>query len=135
MAPPQPMALASAERTSTGNLSGLVAAETNKFVFDRVTICGSEANSWAINDATNLQSSRCLFAAGSCVAGNCSALQSFTTSDFALGADLAFVTPPDQVQNPVARKNTVPLPHHIPGVLQCPELMACEDECLQAVHI
>jgi len=133
--PSLPRALAASEGNHSTNFTGLIAAETNQFTFERVSICGSQANSWAIDDATNHNASLCLFAAGSYVAGDGSALQSYSTSEFALGADLAFITPPKEVKNPAARANTVPLPYHIPGVLKPNELMAYEDACLQAVHI
>ena len=133
--PPLPRALGASERNFSSIFPGLVAAETDKFNFERVSICGSQANSWAIDDATNQNASLCLFAAGSYVAGDGSALQSYSTSEFTLGAELAFITPPKEVKNPAARENTVPLPYHIPGVLKPDELMAYEDECLQAVHI
>lgn len=122
-------------RGSSATLPGLVSAETDQFTFERVSICGSQANSWAVDDATNHNASRCLFAAGSYVAGDASALQCFSTSEFSTGSELALITPPEEVQSPAGRANTVPLPYHIPGLLKPDELMAYEDECLQAVHI
>ena len=116
------------------SLPGKIAAETDLFCFERVSICGSQANSWAINDATNHNASLCLFAAGSYVAGDGSALQSYSSSEFTTGSELALITPPQDVSKGVCT-NTVPLPYHIPGVLGAKELMAYEDECLQAVHI
>jgi len=134
--PNLPRVYGAGERDATSTLPGLVRAETSDaFTFERVSDCGSQANSWAINDATNLNASRCLFAAGSYVAGDGSALQSFSTSEFTLGAELALITPPNEVKNPACRANTIPLPYHIPGVLKDEQLMAYEDECLQAVHI
>ena len=121
--------------SSTSELSQLVAQVTDKFIFDRVTICGSQANSWAIDDATNQNASLCLFAAGSYVAGDGSALQTFSTSEFDVGKLVALTMPPEEVHIPACRVNTVPLPYHIPGVVEPEELMAYEDECLQAVHI
>ena len=135
---PLPKVFGSGDRRTSSNvtLSTLVAAETSQqFTFERVAICGSQANHWAIDDATNLNSSTCLFGAGSYVAGDGSALQSFSTSQFTLGAELALITPPQDVRNPAARTNTIPLPYHIPGVMKTKALMAYEDECLQAVHI
>jgi len=127
--------LGNSEKSSTATLPGLVAAETNRFGFERVSICGSQANSWCIDDSTNQNASLCLFAAGSYVSGDASALQSYSTSEFSTGEELALIVPPAEVRSPSARANTVPLPYHIPNVLEIADLSAYEDECLQAVHI
>lgn len=119
----------------SSDLSSLLDHITDQFVFECVNICGSHANSWAIDDATNYQASLCLFAAGSYVAGDGGALQSYSTSEFAPGFNLATIVHPNQVKNPLARENTIPLPYHIPGVLPAQELREYEDKCLQAVHI
>jgi len=113
----------------------LANSETDQFVFERVSICGSQANSWAIDDATNQSASLCLFAAGSFVSGDASALQPHSTSKFGVDSDLVFITPPEEVSNVEARENAVPLPHHVPGAMRPEQLMECEDGCLQAVHI
>ena len=120
--------------TPTG-LPVLVAAETQDFTFGTITDCGSQANSWAINDATNLSASACLFAAGSYVAGDGCALQQYSTSEFDTGVNLCEIVPPKGVETPACRANTVPLPYHIPGVMAPDALEAYEDECLQKVHI
>ena len=134
--PSLPMrSIAASDRRCANELSSLVKAETDQFVFERVSICGSQANSWAIDDATNQAASLCLFAAGSYVSGDASALQSYSTAEFVMGSDLVFITPPKEISNLQARENTVPLPYHIPGVMCPKQLMEYEDECLQAVHI
>ena len=104
-------------------------------MFERVSICGSQANSWAIDDATNQNSSLCLFAAGCYVAGDGSALQSFSTSKFNMGAGLSLPMRPNDVLRPIVSNNTVPLPYHIPGVLSAQQLIDYEDRCLEAIHI
>jgi len=123
------------KNSSAASLMTLVAAETTQFVFGRVSICGSQANSWCIDDVTDQNASRCLFGAGSYVSGDGSALQSYSTSDFSTGDELALIALPTQIPNPSTRANTVPLPYHIPGVMDAADLEAYEDECLQAVHI
>lgn len=128
-------AKANAERSSSATLPVLLAAETDQFVFERVSSCGSQANSWAIDDATNLNKTLCLFAAGSYVAGDASALQSYSTSEFNVNEELSLVVPPQEVAFPQARANTIPLPFHIPGVISTKELNKYEDKCFQAVHI
>lgn len=124
----------SGDRSSLSLIPGLVAAETHAFRFERVAVSGSQANSWAINDATHLDSNLCLFGAGSYVAGDGSALQAFSTSDFSPSCELALVVPPTEVKISCGRSNTVPLPYHIPGVQNPEELMKYEDDCFRALH-
>ena len=131
---PQNVARAGIEPSPTG-LPVLVSAETNDFVFGKIADCGSQANSWAIDDATNQNASACLFAAGSYVAGDGSVLQQYSTSEFDTGVNLCEITPPKSRITPACRANTVPLPYHIPGVMTPHALEAYEDECLQKVHI
>jgi len=121
--------------SKTSVLPMLLAAETNNLLFERVSICGSQANSWAIDDATDNNASLCLFAAGSYVAGDASALQTYSTSEFVARTELALIMEPNEVPKQTCRANTVPLPYHIPGVLSRQELMKYEDECLAAIHI
>jgi hypothetical protein len=130
-----PRSQSAGDRPSFAQIPGLVAAETDDFVFERVAVSGSQANNWAINDATQQNANRCLFGAGSYVAGDGSALQSFSTSDFSPCCELALIMAPNEVKIPIGRSNTVPLPYHIPGVLEPNELIEYEDECLQALHI
>jgi hypothetical protein len=121
--------------TTHTSLPVLVAAESNKFTFGTVAACGSQANSWAINDATQNNASLCLFAAGSYVAGDGTSLQQYSTSEFDIGAQLCHIMPPKEVLTSAGRANTIPLPYHIPGVLTPDQLTHYEDECLQKVHI
>jgi len=133
--PALPRVLPLGEKENTESLSGLAAAETDRFLFERVTCSGSQANSWAIDDATNHNVSLCLFGAGGFVAGDGSAIQSHTSSQFSVGDDLALVSLPEQVSGPDCRRCTIPLPHHIPKVMDPSVLKKCEDACLRAAHI
>lgn len=119
----------------SSTLPSLIAAETKGFVLERVSSSGSEANGWAINDATGLNTSLCLLGAGSYVAGDGSALQSLSTSEFSPASELALIKPPHEVRFGTGRANTVPLPYHIPEVLSARKLCMYEDLCLEAVHI
>lgn len=69
------------------------------------------------------------------MAGDGSAFQCLSTSDFGVGDCLAFITHPDKVENSVARAQTIALPYHVPGTMESRELTAYEDLCLQALHI
>ena len=122
-------------RTTSATLPGLVSAEMDQFVFKRVSICGSTANSWCIDDTTGGNAARCLIATGCYVAGDGSILQSRSTSEFCPGSELSLIKPPEDMVFPDGRTHTVPLPYHIPGVMKAQELRLYEDECLQAVHI
>jgi len=122
--------------TTSQSLPIMVHSSTDgKFIFERLSVCGSDANHWAVSDATNLNTSLCLFACGSYVAGDGSAFQCLSTSDFGVGDCLAFITHPDKVENSVARAQTIALPYHVPGTMESRELTAYEDLCLQALHI
>jgi len=132
---PEQKVVGSSEKSISSVLPSLLAVETNLFVFERVCICGSQANSWAIDDATDNNASLCLFAAGSYVAGDASALQSYSTSDFAPRDELALIMAPDDMMKQKCRTNTVPFPYFIPGVVSRQELMKYEDDCLEAIHI
>jgi len=134
-APVLPRVLALGEQETFTALSSLVSAETKLFVFERVACSGSQANSWAIDDATMHNASLCLFGAGSFIAGDGSAMQSCTSSTFHLGDDLAMVSETNDVKSILGRRNTVPLPCHIPGEMASAELKKHEDDCLQAIHI
>jgi len=116
-------------------IAGLVATESDKFIFERLAVSGSQANSWCVDDATNHTAELCLFAAGSFAAGDSSALQSFASSQHHVGDDLSFVSTPDEVLSAGARRNTVALPCHIPGAMDLKKLKKCEDDCLEALHI
>jgi len=133
--PSLPRALGEAGSSSSTMLSGLVSAETDQFTFERVSVCGSQANIWAIDDATTQNASLCLYAAGSYICGDGSALERFSTSKFNVGAELSIIMHPNSVRDARIRTHTIPLPYHIPGVLNPKELMDYEDKCLQAVHI
>jgi len=134
-APPPQKVMGSSESSIASVLPSLLSSETDKFVYERVAICGSQANSWAIDDATDNNASLCLFAAGSYVAGDTSALQSYSSSEFVPRAELALTMVPEDVPSPKCRANTIPLPYHIAGAMSPEELVKYEDSCLEAVHI
>jgi hypothetical protein len=105
-----------------------------KFVLLKPMACGSDANLWAISDATGFNTSACLFAAGSYIAGDGGSLQPFSSSKFNFLENLADIAEPSDIHNDVARSNTVGLPYHINGVLDAEALEKYEDECLLGLH-
>jgi len=122
-------------RATNTTLPSLLTAETDDFIFERVSICGSTANAWCIDDATGGNASRCLIGAGCYVAGDGSALQSRSTSEFYCGEELSMIMEPDDMKFPEGRLHTIPLPYHIPGTMNAKQLKEYEDECFQAIHI
>jgi hypothetical protein len=125
-------------RPNSGSFTTLtryIKAESNKFLLEHVSINGSQANSWCVFDATCQNVSLCLFAAGSYVAGDASGMQSFSTSEFSVGYNLAMIGAPTAHFHADCRSNTVPLPYHIPNTLSSEELAVYEDTCLQSLHI
>ena len=93
-----------------------VKASTNgNFTLSKICSCGSEANAFAICETTGGDTSACLFAAGSYVAGDGGTLQMLTTSS-AYGTHLGpcIVCIPDRA-SAFAQKQTVALPYFIPG--------------------
>ena len=97
--------------------------------------CGSIANLWAINDATGCDTSSCLIAAGSHVAGDGGPLQPYSSSKFDLSDPHSSITPPEEVKSPIGRKNTVALPCYIPRSLSTQQLRMHEDECLNSLNV
>ena len=105
------------------------------FTLQKVLACGSDANLFAIAEATDGDPSRCLVACGSYVAGDHGCLQTLSTSEFDLRDNLALV----QTENvhPTARSRTIPLPYHVP-CKHCQngkELQDLEAKCLDEIHV
>ena len=106
-----------------------------KFVLLKLMGCGSDANLWAISDATCFNTHACLFAAGSYISGNGGALQPFSSCKFSVQNFLSEIAAPNEIHHDVARANTCGLPYHLPGVLDDEALKSYEDECFFALHI
>ena len=105
------------------------------FQLEKVVACGSDANLWAISDATGFDTTCCLFGAGSYIAGDGGVLQEFSSSLVKVKESCCCVAPPHQVQSDLAQKNTVALPYHIPGVLSDYELTKYENICFDALNV
>ena len=126
----------SEENTNFRGFKMLIGVTTQyKYILQHVTECGSTANLWAISDATGFDTNKCLFAAGSYVAGDDGALQAFTSSEVDVNKSYASILPCKKVKSDVARANTIALPYYIPGVLSDEELVNYENECLFALNL
>lgn len=105
------------------------------FTLQKVLSCGSDANWFAIGEATDGDPSRCLVACGSYLAGDHGCLQTWSTSEFDVRDNLALV----QTKNvhPTARSRTIPLPYHVP-CKHCQtgnQLQDLELKCLDEIHV
>jgi len=107
----------------------------NKFVLARVTSCGSDANLLAIAAATGGDTSLCLIASGSYIAGDGGELQSWSTSTFSSLKGPSSITPPHHIHSPFTRSHTIALPYAIPGVSDSATIEQYENECLSELHV
>ncbi len=105
------------------------------FQLEKVLGCGSDANTWAVMYASEGDSKAVLYATGTYVAGDNSALQGYTTSTFRLGGDYAVVVSPsdNQLYGP-AKPQVVGLPYYILKESDR-DLHQYEEECLRSLHI
>ena len=119
-----------------GQLKRSVQEVCYPFTLQKVLACGSDANLFAIAEATDGDPSRCLVGCGSYVSGDHGCLQTWSTSEFDVRDNLALV----QTENvhPTARCRTIPLPYHIP-CKHCqngkPFLQDLEVKCLDEIHV
>ena len=121
---------------SVSALKDVVRATLDKeFELVKVASCGSDANLFALIEASNGNLNRCMVACGSYVAGTNGGLQSWSTSSFAVQYGPVVITHPSLVSSDFTRSNTVALPYHIFGLLPSQEIRAYEDEVLLELHI
>ena len=118
------------------SFKGLVSNEFDgRFVLQKVTPNGSDANLYAVNYLTKGNNDCCLIACGSYVAGDQGPLHSWTTSTFTPDWGPSGIMAPNDVATDFTRQHTIALPYHIPGCLQENDLCKYEDECLNHLHI
>ena len=117
-------------------LKGIVSSYfERKYVIARVLSCGSDANLFALVDLTQGDTSQCLVAAGSYLAGDDGPLQSWSTSTFSLKDDCAeVITHPDKVRNKFTKSHTIGLPYHMEGVPVTEKLIDYENRCMEELH-
>ena len=107
----------------------------DEFELVKVASCGSDANLFALIEATNGNLNRCMVACGSYVAGTNGGLQSWSTSRYAVAYGPVVVTHPSLVSSDITKSNTIALPYHIFGALPSRDIEAYEDEVLIELHI
>ena len=106
------------------------------FFVSKVTSSGSDANLFAVAQATQGSTARCLVGCGAFVAGDNGPLQSWSTSKFEIKATspCGIMHSNDTELLEFARNNTVPLPYHLPGAMGITELRIYEKKCLMTIH-
>jgi hypothetical protein len=109
----------------------------------KVTVCGSDANLWAITEATiHVDSVSCeyLIANGSYVSGDMGPFQLLSSSFFCVQSEVCHITEPVNASAP-AKAKTIALPYYIPGTSKLSTkagkkmLADFEKECLTELHM
>lgn len=110
------------------------------FMLEKTTACGSDANLWVVNHITGGNTSSCLFGCGSYVAGDSSALQYLSTSDFDVAHSFSMIQNPQSgTLSDAAKQQTIALPYHIPcsncQQQNCKSIRILEEQCLRELHL
>ena len=112
----------------------VAAATNNEFFVQKILPNGSEANTFAVIDASNFNTLSVLFGVACYIAGDSSILQPCSTSKFDIGYDLAMIMTPHEVSSEIAKSNVVPLPYHIPGCISNMALEKHENRVLMSLQ-
>jgi hypothetical protein len=111
------------------------ASTSDVFKLSKVCSCGTDANVHSILEATDGDTSKCLFAAGSYLGGDDSVLHMLSTSEAIEVHGPAVVCLPHNASN-FGQKQNVGLPYHIPCDCCADEVRhPYEDMCLRELHI
>ena len=127
---------------SVGTQPGLTKLQTSinqatnaVFKFSKISGCGTDANVHAILEATEGDTSTCIFAAGSYIGGDDSVLQALSSCCELKHFGPSVVCLPTQLGK-FGQLQTVGLPYYIPHVsLDQPTLNKYENMCLHELHI
>jgi len=120
---------------SYGFKSDVLAATNGKFSVSKVVACGSDANLWAISEATAGHSNSCMIACGSYVSGDGGPLDTWSTTLFSPSQAVSEIATPAKA-NEWGKEKTVPLPYHIP-CKSCAgsKMVEYENGCFQEIHV
>lgn len=129
--------LSARENDSFGHLRDEVNAtfDNGEFQLLKVATCGSDAQLFALIQATGGDLNSCIIACGSYVSGENGGLQNWSTSNFAIQHGPSTITHPKFVSTQFTKRNTVPLPYMIPGTMSEKALAAYEEKCLTEIHV
>lgn len=96
---------------------------------------GSDANLYAITCLTKGSNEGCLIAAGAYVAGDMSPLRSWSSTKMLKDYGVCMIMHPNQYGlTDFTRRQTIPLPYHIPDVMNDLALFEYEKECMENLH-
>lgn len=106
------------------------------FVLEKVTVCGSDAQVFALMQASQGDFDSVYIACGSYVSGTNGGLQNWTSSKFDVQCGPCTVALPTEIESEFTRNHTIALPYHIPNSdLSTEQLHAYEDDCLNELHL
>jgi hypothetical protein len=106
-----------------------------RFELTKVATCGSDANLFAVVDATGGHLGQCMIAAGSYVSGVLGGLHGWSTSGFATQKGPSVILEPEDVKSDFTKEHTIGLPYYISGVYEDAKIEAYENECMFELHI
>jgi hypothetical protein len=113
----------------------------DKFTLSKITSCGSDANLFAVAEASFGNTDAVLVACGMYVAGDRGPIQQWSTSGFDLLSGPASIVPPHLTKTKFVHQHVVALPYYIPfeqkdiNETVAKELIEYEDRCLHELHI
>lgn len=107
----------------------------NEFHLSAIASCGSDAQLIALTQATEGDFHSCMLACGSCVSSVSNGLKNWSTTAGIIEHGHAHILHPNLALSELARKQTVALPYHIPGVLTNDQLKKYENRCLDELHV
>jgi hypothetical protein len=123
-------------RANTSQVPHLVRKDVPNFQLANIVNSGSDANLWAINEATKGSGvASCLIACGSYLAGDSSYLEQVSSSGFDPGKGICFIADPNATIETAGREHTIGLPYHLPGEMSPEQLSDLEKECFQELHM
>lgn len=106
----------------------------NDFIMQKVLADGSTANVFAIFDASNGDTSRCLIAAGSYLCADQTLFSNLATSEFYLNSSLSCIRVPDAADDLFVRRTIIALPYAVKGAIDEEALALYEDKCFEALQ-
>ena len=117
-------------------LKDIVKGTLNRqFELTKVATCESDANLFAIVDATEGNLGSCMIAAGSYVSGVTGGLQGWSTSGFATQYGPSVIIEPASVTSEFTKQHTIGLPYYIIGVHEYATIHKYEDKCMHELHV
>ena len=122
--------------TAFTRLADAVSEQFNdSFHLLKVLPSGSDAQLYAVFQATGGEVNGCMIANGSHVSGNNGGMQNWSSSNCHQLHGPSHIMEPHEITSPFALRNTVPIPYYIPGTMTKSQLIAYEDECIKSLKM